>query len=67
MVAARWLWRVLEGRGIQGSVERLPHQADAVGRFLQTREMHTLQEHLLLVVSGLAGLLFLFYLVIQRG
>jgi NADH-quinone oxidoreductase subunit L len=67
MVAARWLWRVLEGRGIQGSVDRLSHQADSVGRFLQTREMHTLQEHLLLVVTGLAGLLLLFYLAIQRG
>jgi NADH-quinone oxidoreductase subunit L len=67
MVAARWLWRVLEGRGIQGSVDRLSHQADAVGRFLQTRELHTLQEHLLLVVGGLAGLLALFYLVIHGG
>ena len=67
MMTARWLWRVLEGRGIQGSVDRLSHQADAVGRFLQARELHTLQEHLLLVVGGLAGLLALFYLVIQRG
>jgi NADH-quinone oxidoreductase subunit L len=67
MVAARWLWRALEGRAIQGSVDRLSHQADAVGRFLQTRELHTLQEHLLLIVSGLAGLLLLFYLAIQRG
>ena len=29
--------------------------------------MHTLQEHLLLVVGGLAALLGLFYLVIQWG
>ena len=61
----RWLWRVLEGRAIQGGVDRLSHQADSVGRFLQRRELHTLQEHLLLVVGGLAGLLVLFYLGIQ--
>jgi NADH-quinone oxidoreductase subunit L len=65
MVTARWLWRVLEGRAIQGSVERLSHQADAVGRFFQHREVHTLQEHLLLVVGGLATLLGLFYFVIH--
>jgi NADH-quinone oxidoreductase subunit L len=65
VVTARWLWRVLEGRGIQGSVDRLSHQADIVGRFFEHREVHTLQEHLLLVVAGLAALLGLFYLVIQ--
>jgi NADH-quinone oxidoreductase subunit L len=65
MVTAQWLWRVLEGRGIQRGVERLAHQADVVGRFFQHREVHTLQEHLLLVVGGLAALLGLFYLVIH--
>jgi NADH-quinone oxidoreductase subunit L len=67
VVTARWLWRVLEGRAIHGTVERLSHQADAVGRFLHHRELHTLQEHLLLVVAGLAALLGLFYLVIHGG
>jgi hypothetical protein len=62
---ARWLWRVLEGRGIQGSTDRLSHQVDAMGRFLQHKEVHTLQDHLLLVVSGLAALLGLFYFVIH--
>jgi NADH-quinone oxidoreductase subunit L len=62
---ARWVWRVLEGRAIQGSVERISHQADVVGRFFQRRELHTLQEHLLLVVGGLAALLGLFYLAIH--
>jgi NADH-quinone oxidoreductase subunit L len=62
---ARWMWRVLEGRGIQGSTDRLSHQVDAMGRFLQHQEVHTLQDHLLLVVSGLAALLGLFYFVIH--
>jgi NADH:ubiquinone oxidoreductase subunit 5 (subunit L)/multisubunit Na+/H+ antiporter MnhA subunit len=65
MVTARWFWRVLEGRGIQGTVERFSHQADAVGQFFHRRELHTLQEHLLLVVGGLAALLGLFYIVIH--
>jgi NADH-quinone oxidoreductase subunit L len=65
MTTARWLWRVLEGRGIQGTTDRLSHQVEAVGRYLQHKELHTLQEHLLLVVSGLAALLGLFYLVIH--
>ncbi len=64
---ARWSWRVLEGRAIQGNVDRLAQQADAVGRFLQHREVHTLQEHLLLVVGGLAALLGLFYWLVFRG
>jgi NADH-quinone oxidoreductase subunit L len=67
LATARWLWRVLEGRGVQGTVDRLSHQADTVGRFFQDREMHTLQEHLLLVVGGLATLLGVFYLAIQWG
>jgi NADH-quinone oxidoreductase subunit L len=67
MVTARWLWRVLEGRAIQGTVDRVSHQADVVGRFFDQRELHTLQEHLLLVVGGLAALLGLFYLVIHGG
>jgi NADH-quinone oxidoreductase subunit L len=65
VATARWLWRVLEGRAIHGSEDRLSHQADAVGKFLERRQVHTLQEHLLLVVSGLAGLLGLFYVVFQ--
>ena len=52
---SRWLWRVLEGRVIHGTVERLSHQTEAVGRFLHRREMHTLQEHLLLVVGRACG------------
>ena len=62
---ARWLWRVLEGRGLQGGTERLSRQADSVGQFFQRREVHTLQEHLLLVISGLALLLMLFYLGVR--
>jgi NADH:ubiquinone oxidoreductase subunit 5 (subunit L)/multisubunit Na+/H+ antiporter MnhA subunit len=65
MSTARWLWRVLEGRAIQGSTDHFSHQVESVGRYLQHKELHTLQEHLLLVVSGLAALLGLFYLVIH--
>jgi NADH:ubiquinone oxidoreductase subunit 5 (subunit L)/multisubunit Na+/H+ antiporter MnhA subunit len=65
VLTARWLWRVLEGRGIQGNVERLARQADAVGRFFQHTEVHTLQEHLLLIIGGLLGILGLFYLLVS--
>jgi NADH-quinone oxidoreductase subunit L len=65
MSTARWLWKVLEGRAIQGSTDQLSHQVESVGRYLQHKELHTLQEHLLLVVSGLAALLGLFYLVLH--
>ena len=37
------------------------------GAFLQRKELHTLQEHLLLVVGGLAALLALFYLGHSKG
>lgn len=67
VLTARWLWRVLEGRGIQGNVERLGRQADSVGRLFQRAEVHTLQEHLLLVVGGLVALLGLFYLLVFGG
>ena len=67
VVTARWLWRVLEGRGLQGGLDQLSHRADTVGRFFEQKEVHTLQEHLLLVVGGLAVLLGLFYFSIQRG
>ena len=65
MSTARWLWKVLEGRAIQGSTDHLTHQVESAGRYLQHKELHTLQEHLLLVVSGLAALLGLFYLVLH--
>jgi NADH:ubiquinone oxidoreductase subunit 5 (subunit L)/multisubunit Na+/H+ antiporter MnhA subunit len=64
MSMARWLWRVLEGRALQSNVDRLGRQADAVGHFLQHTEVHTLQQHLLLIVAGLAGILGLFYLLV---
>jgi NADH-quinone oxidoreductase subunit L len=68
MGTARWLWRVLEGRGFQEGVDRVSHQAaGTVGRLLQQRELHTLQEHLLLVLGGLALLLVLFYLSIRSA
>ena len=67
MGTARWLWRVLEGRGFQDGVDRVSHQAGTVGRLLQQRELHTLQEHLLLVLGGLALLLVLFYLSIRSA
>jgi NADH-quinone oxidoreductase subunit L len=65
MVTAGWLWRVLEGRMVHGTVAQLTHQTEAVSRFLHRREMHTLQEHLLLIAAGLAGLLGLFYFFID--
>jgi hypothetical protein len=59
---------VLEGRGFQEGVDRVSHQAaGTVGRLLQQRELHTLQEHLLLVLGGLALLLVLFYLSIRSA
>ena len=67
MLTARWLGRVLEGRAIQGTVDRVSHQADVAGLFFQERELHTLQQHVLLVVAGLASLLALFYVVLQWG
>jgi NADH-quinone oxidoreductase subunit L len=65
MTTARWLWKVLEGRAIQGGTDHLSHQVESIGRYLQHKELHTLQDHLLLVVSGLAALLGLFYFVIH--
>jgi NADH-quinone oxidoreductase subunit L len=67
VLMARWIWRVLEGRGIQANVDRLARQADAVGRLFQHAEVHTLQQHLLLVIGGLLAILALFYLLVLGG
>jgi NADH-quinone oxidoreductase subunit L len=67
VATGRWLWRVPEGRALQTGVDRLAGTADAVGRLFQRAEVHTLQEHLLLVVGGLAGTLGLFYLLVFGG
>jgi hypothetical protein len=67
VATAKWLWRVLEGRAIQGNVDRLAKQAHNVGHFFQQTEMHTLQEHLLLVVGGMAALLGVIYFAVLGG
>ena len=53
--------------GIQENVDRLGRQADTVGRIFQHAEVHTLQEHLLLIVGGLVALIGLFYLLVFGG
>jgi hypothetical protein len=52
---------------LQGGIDRLSHQADAVGHFFERREVHTLREHLLVVVGGLALMLGLFFFGTQGG
>ena len=56
-----WLWRVIDVRGTQETVERLGRLADGTGHVLEEIEPRTLQHHLGVVVCGLGLAIGLLY------
>ena len=58
---AQWLWRVIDVRGTQETIERLGILADGAGHALEEIEPRTLQHHLGIVVCGLLLAIGLLY------